>query len=124
MEENLDRVLARKTWPYLQASSGLQFHIKKYIITRRWHINSVPSDDVRDSRVVEYVYVSSTITSIIENPLANSYTQIADEIHEFYESTSDDIDVRVDSSTLIPIDVHTHDNDTSVAECEPVVEST
>jgi len=32
--------------------------------------------------------------------------------------------MRVESSTLIRTDVHTHDNDISDAECEPIVEST
>jgi len=32
--------------------------------------------------------------------------------------------MRVESSTLIPTDVHTHDNDTSDVECEPVVKFT
>jgi len=84
------------------------------------HINSVPSDDVRHSRVVDDVYVSSTITSVVENQLANSNTQF----HEFSESTSDDVDVQVKSSTSIPTEFHTHDNDTSDTEYEPVVEST
>jgi len=88
------------------------------------HINSVPSNDVRDSRVIEDVYIFSTNTSIVENPLVNSDTQIIDEIHEFSESTSGDVDVQVESNTPIPTDVHTHDNGTSDAECEPVVEST
>ena len=77
-----------------------------------------------ESRVIEKVYVSSPITSVVENPLANFDAQIIDEIHEFFESTSDDVDVRVESSTPIPIDIHTHDNNTTDAECEPVVEST
>ena len=47
------------------------------------HINSVPSDDIRHTRVVEDIYVSSTITRVVENPLANSDTQIINEIHEF-----------------------------------------
>ena len=46
-----------------------------------WHINNVPSDDVRYSRVVEDAYVSSTITSVLEKPLANFDTQ---KIHEFF----------------------------------------
>jgi len=75
-------------------------------------------------RVTENVYVSFTITSIVQNPLANSNTQIIDKIHEFSESTSDNVDVRVESSTPIPTEVHTHNNDTSDAECEPIVEST
>ena len=70
------------------------------------------------------VYVFFTITSIVEDSLANFDTQIIDEIHEFFESTSDDVNVRVESNTPIPTDVHTHDNDTSDAECEPLVEST
>jgi len=32
--------------------------------------------------------------------------------------------VRVKSNTLIPTNVHTHDNDTSDVECEPLIEST
>ena len=55
------------------------------------HINNIPSDDVRDSRVVEDIYVSSTITSINENPIANSDTQIIDKIHEFSERISYDV---------------------------------
>jgi len=54
------------------------------------HINNIPSDDVRYSRVVEDAYVSSTISSVFENPLDNFDTQ---EIHEFSESTSDNVDV-------------------------------
>ena len=46
-----------------------------------------------DSRVFEDVYVSSTITSVVEDSLANFDTQIIDEIHEFSERTSDDVDV-------------------------------
>jgi len=41
-----------------------------------------------------------------------------------FMSTRDNVDVRVESNTLISTDVYTHDNDTSDAECDPVVEST
>ena len=75
-------------------------------------------------RVVDDVYVSLTITSVFEDPLTNSDAQIIDEIYEFSSSTSDDVNVRVECSTHIPTDVHTHDNDTSDAEYEPVVEFT
>ena len=77
------------------------------------HINSIPSDDVRDSRVVEDVCVFFTITNVVDDPLANFDTQIIDKIHEFSERTNDDVDVRVESSITIPTDVHTHDNDTN-----------
>ena len=123
MEENLNRVLEK-----LDFILGLVRdcnYILKRIESRgkSRHINSVLSDDVGESKVVD-VYVFSTITSVVENPLANSDTQIIDEIHEFSERTSDDVDVRVESSITIPTDVHTYDNDPSDAECEPVVEFT
>jgi len=51
-------------------------------------------------------------------------SQFRNENHEFLKRTNDDLDVRVKSSTLVPTDVHTHDNDTSDVECESVVEST
>jgi len=73
-------------------------------------------------KVVEGVHASSTVTSVVENLLVNFNTQIIDEIHEFSKSASRDAYVRVESSTHIPIDVHTHDNDTSDAECESVIE--
>jgi len=41
------------------------------------------NDDVDDSRVVEDVYVSSEITSVIEDTLVDSSTLIFDEIHIF-----------------------------------------
>ena len=63
----------------------------------------------------------STIISVVDDPLANSDTQIIDEIYEFSKNTSDDVDVRVESSILIPTDVHNND-DTSDAECESAVE--
>jgi len=54
----------------------LQFHIKDDRIMRRESTYSVPSDDVRNLRVIEDVYVSSNVFSVTENPLANSDTQI------------------------------------------------
>jgi len=86
------------------------------------YINSFPSDDVRDLRVIEDVNISLTISSVTEDSLANSDTQIINEIYEFSKSTSNDVDMLLESSTLIPTDIHIHDNDTSDVKCEPVVD--
>ena len=101
MEENVDRMLKKLD---LILELTLDYNSTLNMIESRGknqHINSVPNDDVRDSRVVENVYLSSTITSVVEDPLANSDTQIIDKIHGFSESTSDNVNVRVESSTLI-----------------------
>jgi len=122
MKENLDRML-EKLDLILGLNRDCNFTLKR-IESRgeSWNINSVPSDDVRGLKVVEGVYASSTVTSVVENLLVNFNTQIIDEIHEFSESSSGDAYVRVKSSTHIPTDVHTHDNNTSDAECESVIE--
>ena len=85
MEENLDRMLEK-----LDLIFGLAWDCNSTLKrTKVWgksrYINSVLSDDVKDSGVVEDVYVSSTITSVVVDPLANSDTQIIDEIYEFSE---------------------------------------
>ena len=71
MEENLDHMLQNLDF-ILMLARDCNSTLKR--IESRGeirHINSVPSDDVRDSRVVEDVYVSSTFTSVFEDPLAN-----------------------------------------------------
>jgi len=54
---------------------------------------SVPNDIVDDSKVVEDVYVSPEATSVIDSIVVESCTSILDEVHEFSEGTSDDVDV-------------------------------
>ena len=121
MQENLGRMV-EKLDLILRLAHDCNFTLKRIESQdESQHINSIPSDDVRDSRVVENIYVSSTITSVVEDPLANFDTQIIDKIYEFSDSTSDNVDVRVESSTIISTDSHTHDNDTCDAECEPVL---
>jgi len=87
MKENLDRML-EKLDLILVLARDCDSTLKR-IESRgeSWHINNVPSDDVRDSRVIKDVYVSFTVISVIEDLLTNSDTQISDEIHEFSEST-------------------------------------
>jgi len=81
MGENLDRMLEKLdlilglTWDCNSTLKRIESRGKNQ------HVNSVPSDDARDSRVVEDVYVASTITSVVEDPLANSDTQIIDKFH-------------------------------------------
>ena len=84
MEENLVRILEKLDF-ILELARNFNFTLKK--IKSRGesrHINSVPSDDVKDLRAVVNVYVSSTIISVVGDPLANFDTQIIDEIHEFF----------------------------------------
>ena len=81
MGENLDRML-EKLDLILILAQDCNFTLK--MIESRCesrHISSIPSDNVRDSRVVGNVYIFSTITSVVEDPLANSDTQIIDKIH-------------------------------------------
>ena len=80
---------------------------------------SVPNDIVDDSKVVEDVYVSPEVNSVIYFTVVESCIPILDEIHEFFEVNSDDVDVRVESSTPVPTNVYTRDNDTSDTEREP-----
>jgi len=76
------------------------------------HVNVVPSDDVDDSRVVEDVYGSFEITSVVDT-LCDFSTPILDEIHISFEGTSDIANVLVESSTPIPDDIDVHEDDTS-----------
>jgi len=85
---------------------------------------SVPNNTVDDSKIVDDLYVSPEDISIIDPTVVESCTPIFDEACEFSEGTSDDVDMRVESSTLIPTDIHTRDNDTSNTERESGVEST
>lgn len=50
---------------------------------RAIHVNIVYSDDVDDSMVVEDVYVSSEITSVVEDILVDSSAPILNEVHFF-----------------------------------------
>jgi len=84
----------------------------------------VPNDIVGDSKLVEDIYISPEATSVIDPTVVESCTPILDEIHEFPEGTSDDVDVRGVSSTFIPTDVHTRDNNDSYTERESVVKFT
>jgi len=68
------------------------------------HMNSIPSDDIRDSRVIRDVHVSSKTTSIIEDIWVDSDIN-SWEGHASYEGTSEIADVIVESSTSLT-DVH------------------
>ena len=83
----------------------------------------MPNDIVDNSKVVENVYVSPKTTSVIDPIVIESCTLILDEVQEFSKGTNNDVDERVESSTPIPTDVHTHDNDTSDTKCEHGIES-
>jgi len=83
----------------------------------------VPNDTIDDSKVVEKVYISPEATSVIDPTVVESCAPFIDEVHEFSEGTNNDVDVRVESSTPIPIDVHTRDNDTSDTERGSWIES-
>jgi len=84
MEENLDRMLAKLDL-ILGLARDCNSTLKRIQSQgESGHINSVPSDDVRNSRVVENIYIFSTITRVTEDPLVNFDTQIIDEIHEFF----------------------------------------
>jgi len=82
MEENLDHMLEKLDLilGLAQDCSSTLKRIRSRGESR--HINNIPSDDVRDSKVIEDVYISSTITSVVEDPLVNSDAQIIDEIYE------------------------------------------
>ena len=87
MEENLDRML-EKLNRILDLVRDVNSTLKRIeTLDESRDMNNVPSDDVRDSRVIKDVYVSFTVISVIEDLLTNSDTQISDEIHEFSEST-------------------------------------
>ena len=43
----------------------------------------MPSDDVNDSKIVEFVHVYFEISGVIEDPLINPGTSIIDESHVF-----------------------------------------
>ena len=53
------------------------------------HDSIIPSGDVDDSKIVEYVHVPSKTTSIIEDVLVDFDTPIIDEGHAPYEGTSE-----------------------------------
>jgi len=95
----------------------------RFILKVREHY-SVPDDNVSNSKVVEDAYISLETTSVIDPTVIESCAPIFDEIHEFFECTNDDVDVQVESSTPIPTDVHTRDNDTSDTEPELRVDFT
>ena len=67
MKENFDRML-EKLDLILRLAWDCNFTLKR-IESRdeSRHINSIPSDDVRDSRSIEDVHVSSKTTSIIKD---------------------------------------------------------
>ena len=81
----------------------------------------MPNDIVDDSNIVEDVYFSPQTISVIDHIVVESCTPILDEVHQFFEGTSDDVDVRGVSSTFISTDVHTRDNNTSDTEVESIV---
>ena len=76
-------------------------------------MNSVPNDDVRDSRVVENVHILLKTTSIIENISVNSDTSILGHGHASYAGTSEVENAIVKSGTVLIDDAHVHDNSDS-----------
>jgi len=69
----------------------------------------VPSNGVDDSKVVENVHVHFEIFSLIEDPLANLDTLIIDDSHVSSASTSNIVDVLVDSNTSTLDEVYIHE---------------
>jgi len=69
------------------------------------HVSNVSSNNVDDSKVIEYVHVPFMTTRITENISVGSDTPILDEGHDSYESTSEVVDVIVESSTPLTVDV-------------------
>ena len=80
----------------------------------RVNINSVPSDDVKDLRVVKDVHVLSKTISIIEGISVD--TLILDDGHTSYEGTSEVVNVLVDSRTPLIVDAHVPDTSDSASE--------
>ena len=63
-------------------------------------VRTVPSDDVDDSKIIEYVHVLPKTASIIEDISVGSGTLIIDEAHVSFDSTSDDVNEIVESNIL------------------------
>ena len=65
MKENIDHML-EKLDCILELARDVNSTLKR-IESRdeSRYMNSIPSDDVRDSRVIKDVYISSTITSVV-----------------------------------------------------------
>ena len=82
----------------------------------RVNINSVPSDDVKDLRVVEDVHVLSKTISTIEGISVDSDMLIFDDGHTSYEGTSEVVNVLVDSRTPLIVDAHVPDTSDSASE--------
>jgi len=79
-------------------------------------MNSVLGDDLRDSRVVEDVYIPSKTTSIIEDISVDSGTPILDDGHASYEGNTEVMKAMVESGTPLIVDTHVHDTRDSAPE--------
>ena len=63
------------------------------------------------------IFIPLEVTRAIST-MQLSHVSIFDEDHQFFEGTEDDVDVRVEFSSPIHTDVHTHNSDTSDAKRE------
>jgi len=74
------------------------------------HDSIIPSGDVDDSKIVEYVHIPSKTTSIIEDVSVGFDTPIIDEGYASYEGNSKVLVTIVESDTTLTVDTVVYDH--------------